>query len=317
MWRGTLWACLGLTIVSVNSVKGDHLTLKGGKVYEGQVLQQNEDVVVFRLDHGVLNVSRDLIASVDLAPPAAVQKPANPVALAQRTTRMPKWDAAVGALAKQPWATNLKQIPSTVIDKGAMRFVPYSSYRCGTDYEVNVYGDPDNPAGVEIGVYRSLLSDAVAKQRCIDLIASLLPDPADAAIVRALHHDKDLAVRDGLTFEVTPETAEDAYGGWWISVYGEKLLDAARATDEELRHITIAKNAAQQADQTPLSYDQSDMSNSRGSYGSSASAVPGGGALPSGTGTPRVYVRGYTRSNGTYVAPYTRAAPGYGSHGHK
>jgi hypothetical protein len=50
---------------------------------------------------------------------------------------------------------------------------------------------------------------------------------------------QDKQEREGLTFEVTPETAEDSYGGWWVSVYDVKELDAARATEEELKQITV------------------------------------------------------------------------------
>jgi hypothetical protein len=42
-----------------------------------------------------------------------------------------------------------------------------------------------------------------------------------------------------------------------------------------------------------------------GSSGSSSSSTSSGGT---------VHVRGYTRSNGTYVAPYTRSAPSRGGH---
>lgn len=68
----------------------------------------------------------------------------------------------------------LVQIPATVIDKGVLRNVPYKSYRAG-DYEVNVYGDPDQPARVEIGVYRSLLTSQDAKHNCVDFLTSACP----------------------------------------------------------------------------------------------------------------------------------------------
>jgi hypothetical protein len=149
--------------------------------------------------------------------------------------------------AAKPWAKDLKQIPSTVIDKGVLRWVPYTSYRAG-DYELNVYGDPTAPAGFEIGIHNELLKSAAAKKNCFDLISALLDDPADRALLASLNSEIDKKVRNGVTFEITPVTAEDAYGGWWISVYSEPLLDRSRATPKELEKITTTRESVKRTD---------------------------------------------------------------------
>jgi len=73
------------------------------------------------------------------------------------------------------------------------------------------------------------------------VIAALLGDPKDVETLKSLQLAPGRKDRGGLTFEVTPETADDAYGGWWITVYDPKLLDEARATDEELKKITVSE----------------------------------------------------------------------------
>ena len=75
-------------------------------------------------------------------------------------------------LAIQPWATDFRQIPATVIDNGVLRNVPYKSYNAAKDYEVNLYGDPQSPAGLEIGVRGDLLNDDNAKKSCIGFICA-------------------------------------------------------------------------------------------------------------------------------------------------
>ena len=47
--------------------------------------------------------------------------------------------------------------------------------------------------------------------------------------------------RNGVVFEITPETAEDAMGGWWVSVYDAKGVEQARASQEELDRITATR----------------------------------------------------------------------------
>jgi hypothetical protein len=152
------------------------------------------------------------------------------------------------------WTKGLQPIPSTVIDKGVLRNVPYSSYKSG-DFEVNVYGNLQNPAGIEIGVYRSLLDNDAAKQHCVEFILSILPNQKSRDILRTLDRRKDSATSDGLTLEFIPPGDADAYGGWWISAYYGARLDTARASDKDLAEITVPKGAP-----TPASgWSDSDM----------------------------------------------------------
>ena len=191
-----------------------------------------------------------------------------------------------------------------------MRNVPYKSFRAGTAYEINVYGDPQSPSGFEIGVRGALLSDDKAKASCVEFICSLLSDSTDIATVKALKLEKDLVTRKELTFEITPPTAEDAYGGWWVSVYSEPSLNSVRATTAELNSITVPKAAVAQSARTSgavLDSDSLDRWNSDDLRYSRPSA--NSPSMSSGS----VYVRGYTRMDGTYVAPHTRSAP----HSHK
>jgi hypothetical protein len=161
--------------------------------------------------------------------------------LANDSTNFPNSIQIVTRLNQEPWANNLQPIPSTVIDKGILRNVPYSSYKTG-DYEMNVYGDLQNPAAVEIGVYRSLLNDNTAKQHCIEFISSVLPTRKQRDALKILNPEKDSATIDGLTIEFTPPTDEDAYGGWWVSAYFQDRLDASRASDKDLAEITVPKD---------------------------------------------------------------------------
>jgi hypothetical protein len=183
------------------------------------------------------------------------------VCIAEEDSRLgfPKSSEITLRLGKQTWVNNLRQIPATVIDKGVMRNVPYLSFQSG-DYELNVYGDPDNPAGVEIGVYRSLLSDETAKKRCIEFISEMLPNQTRRAALQKLDLKKDSATSDGMTIEITPPTDEDAYGGWWVSAYYVTALDYFRATPAEIAAITVPKSIPSASPQADASgWSQSDM----------------------------------------------------------
>jgi hypothetical protein len=143
----------------------------------------------------------------------------------------------IDTFATRQWAKDLEQMPSSVIENGVFRFVPYLSYRADR-FELNIYGDPQHPAGVEIGVYAG---KEATKEEIRTLLAGLLQRPEDRELIRQLSLDDDELERAGLTFKVTPPTADDAYGGWWLSIYDVKAIDRARASDAEMRVITVTE----------------------------------------------------------------------------
>jgi hypothetical protein len=218
---------------SVNCALGDALALSDGRVLRGTVLQTNDANVVLQADFGTLSYPRATIKAISINKAGTLER--------AEAARLPNHENLILLLSKQPWASNLKQIPATVIGLGILRNVPYISYRCGENYEVNIYGDPDAPAGIEVGAYRKLLDSAEAKQNCLRFVAAVLSQPGDKYILQSLKVEKDEKTYDGLTFEITPPTAEDAYQGWWISVYSKQKLDVARASDEEMKQISVAK----------------------------------------------------------------------------
>jgi hypothetical protein len=111
-----------------------------------------------------------------------------------------------------------------------------------------------------------------------------------------------------LTFEVTPETAEDAYGGWWVSVYDELALDKSRASRQELDTITERKDDILQAARNVAASQPATYRDTLPTWSPTDLQY----ARPSSTSagqTDRVYVKGYYRKDGTYVQPHTRSAP--------
>ena len=179
----------------------------------------------------------------------------------------------IDTFATRQWAKDLEQTPSSVIENGIFRSVPYLSYRADR-FELNIYGDPQHPAGVEIGVYAG---KEATKEEIRTLLAGLLQRPEDRELIRQLSLDDDELERAGLTFKVTPPTADDAYGGWWLSIYDVKALDNARASDEEMRLITVTepKGAPQATPKTKRSRRPSQ--------------------------SPRVYVPDYSREGDGYI----------------
>jgi hypothetical protein len=106
----------------------------------------------------------------------------------------------------------------------------------------------DHPAGIEIGFYKMLDDDISRQRNCIQFMSKLFSQAADKALIQALDFKKDLEMLNDVTFEITPPSADDSYNGWWVSIYSEKQLSLARASDAEMNSISIAKvDAAKQS----------------------------------------------------------------------
>lgn len=233
------------------------------------------------------------------------------------TSRLLSSDDCIVAAQTQAWGTGIREIPATVIDKGILRHVPYRSFQAN-DYELNIYGDPTEPACVEIGIRNESKSAAIAKTNCIRFIRSILREQADKDHVGQLTIEKSIRKSGALTFEVTPDTDEDADGGWWISIYDENALAQARASEAEMQDIAVVTKGISDVPQPPGS-----PSNSSGwtlqdlalpFRSQPPTAIPQtrpSAPMPTVSGqgqgnAPRtVEVRGYTRSDGTYVPPHT------------
>lgn len=241
-------------------------------------------------------------------------------------TREPAADSLPGvgrvleALREQRWAYNARQIPATVIETGVLKHVPYHSFQCGRDYELNIYGDPESPAAVEVGFYGKVLDDPAARSYCRDFLLGLVRHGAFLSLWDGIDLQGGSKAVGEWTLEVTPSTAADAYGGWWIGVFSEARLGKVRASAEEMASLTVGRSKPKLANLPQLSWDPeeialvrraayvpqpkvvSPLEQLRQSRAVAAPSYPSSGSGGGGT----VYVRGYTRKDGTYVRGYSR-----------
>lgn len=287
MGRGTLILAVGLTSLMA-TVHADLVRLVDGQSAEGVVLEDSAQQVRICSESDVTAIPRETIATVERVPAV---RPAAAV--------LPPWKVVIGELAARPWATSLEQIPSTVIDEGVLRNVPYRSFRFSGDYELNIYGDPDAPACIEIGMYRELLLDPMAKRQCMAVISALLEDASQREALAKLSTKGATSVVGELTMEVTPPESPDAYGGWWISVYSTALLEKARASASELEAISVPFSV-EMAGAPAAATMPSTAAVPAAASGWTAAQMSKARPPAKSTTKPRIYSSGFTRKSGSY-----------------
>jgi len=227
-------------LLSIGLLCGDVIHLKNGGKLEGVIIHDQDGDVVVRLKYATVELEKGEIESIEKKEGAAA--PGAPA------VRLPRWDRCIEVGKSKTWEGKWSQVPALVVEEGPLKNVPYMSFRSG-NYEFNLYGDPEAPAGIEIGVYKELLKNEAAKKQCLDAIAQLLIHPKDAEVVKGLGLTETKKERDGMVFEITPDTAPDAFGGWWVSVYDTAMIEKARATQEELDKITATKEEMERLSQ--------------------------------------------------------------------
>ncbi len=153
--------------------------------------------------------------------------------------KLPPWSVIANDLRTHDQIRTLEEIPATTVDKGEFQNVPYRSFRVNQDVELNIYGDPNDPAALEIGVFGSRSGDEELRQLLRSYLAGFLTTRAEIAALYSLDLDGGEASAGDMTLEITPKDAPDAYGAWWISLYNRKTLDDVRLSDDQYARLTL------------------------------------------------------------------------------
>ena len=236
-----LLAACGLALWSQPLLKADVVVLQSGDVLTGNILQKDADGVLLQMPSGTYRYPQSMIRDVK-------KEAATAPHVSNNGQRIPDWAQIVSMLANNGWATEIKQVPATVINYGKFNNVPYVSFRCATGgYEINIFGDLNNPAAVEIGAMTYLKDNDTAKSNCVNFLCSVLANAADRKMIRGLNwNQKDVEQNGGMSSETLLPGEWGSYGGWWVMVFDRTALANAAASETELLAITQPRVAAPQ-----------------------------------------------------------------------
>jgi len=152
----------------------------------------------------------------------------------------PSLQDALAAVEAVGYADPVVQLPATVASDGIFGYVPRTSYRIGEDRKFNVYGDPNDPACIEIGLYRSLLNSEVEMRQSLILLHQLVPG-IDISNIR---RSGGKMLSSGLVAEIKPPSAPEALGGWWVSIYSLGRLHEANGSHDTVNIVAVPKYIA-------------------------------------------------------------------------
>ncbi len=211
----------------------DTIVLKDGRTVRGLIIKNSVDSVLLQEEFGEKVYPKSEI--VRIRDEADIDILFTDV---HRRGDLPSWRVIANDLRTHDEIKSFVEIPATTISTGEFKNVPYKSFRVNRDIEMNIYGDPNDPCGVELGIYGSRKTSAKARSMLRSYLAGFLTTRAEIAALYGLDLKGSKADAGDITFEATPPEAEDAFGAWWISLYNKKDLDALRLSDAEYAALT-------------------------------------------------------------------------------
>ncbi|MFZ0711061.1 MAG: hypothetical protein WAM53_13565 [Terrimicrobiaceae bacterium] len=215
----------------------DSLVLKDGTMVRGLIIKNTRDSVLIQEKLKEVDYPKSEIVRInDNADTEAMYTDLN------RKGMLPSWRAIANDLRTHDAIKSLVEIPATVIDTGDFVNVPYKSFRVNNDVELNIYGDPENPAGVELGIYGPKSGNRQLRKTLRGYLAGFLTTREEIGALYSLSLDKGITQVGNLTLEITPKTAPDAYGAWWVSLYNRKDLQRVRLSDVEYAKLVKPAN---------------------------------------------------------------------------
>jgi hypothetical protein len=216
----------------------DTIFMNDGSEMHGLIIRNDAKKVVLQQRMGEVEIPKTSIRRIDDQPDSGVF-----FADVIDPNKLPPWRIIVQDLRTDDSIRAFRQIPATTIDNGYLKNIPYLSFRINKRVEMNVYGDPEHPVCLEFGVYERGENIIRFKNIIRAYLAGILQSRAEIAALYSLDKNGGKAKAGKLVFEVTPPTAPDAYGGWWISIYDPSRLDQARIPEAEYRMNTLPFDA--------------------------------------------------------------------------
>ncbi len=211
----------------------DRLEMKDGSSVQGLILRNSADAVLIQTGKNELEVPKSSIRRIHDAPDHGVA-----FDRVTKPGRLPQWRSIVHDFRNHDAIQSFVMIPATAVDNGIFRNIPYLSFRFNERGELNVLGDPEDPVGLEFGLYGKKSFGARQKRVIREFLAGHLHTREEIAALYSLDLKGGTARAGNLVFTITPPDAPDAYGGWWVSIYDAKRLDSARLSDAAYAKVT-------------------------------------------------------------------------------
>jgi hypothetical protein len=204
----------------------DSVLLKDGSTQKGMIVKNTADAVFLQQRYRISEFPKTQIVRIFDGVDVGME-----FTEVGKKGDLPSWRVMVNDIRNNDEVKSLAQIPATFIDNGYLKNVPYLSFRINHYIEMNVYGEPDEPAAIEFGVYGKLSSSDKLRRTLRSFMAGFLSSREEVSAIYSIPFSGGEKSAGDFRIRITPASAPDAYRAWWICLYNPKTLEAARVGD--------------------------------------------------------------------------------------
>lgn len=228
-----LLSCTAARCASPESMEPDTVVLADGTEVRGLILRNSATSVLMETAGGEREIPKDGIRRI-------IDQPGDEAAMAAvtRPGRLPHWHPIVQDFRHHDSVRSFRPVPATAIDNGYLRNIPYISYRVNEAAELNIYGPPDNPVAIELGVYGKGASSLRHRKMMREFLAGHLASRREVTALYSLDLEGGEVRAGKLALRCTPPSAPDAYGGWWLCIYDPSRIEGARVGADAYARLT-------------------------------------------------------------------------------
>jgi hypothetical protein len=228
-----LAATLTATAQTPRNPTPDRLEMKDGSVLRGMILRNDATSVLFQTLSGERLVSKEDIRRIH-------EEADRDIYLAQVTApgRLPSWMAILHDFRDHDSIWRVQFIPAVRQTTGELRNIPYLSFNVNRQGVMNIYGPPEDPVAIQFGIFGKRGRSDKYPRIVREFLAGHLNSRREISTIYALSLRGDKKTADGLVFVVTPQTAPEAHGGWWITVADADRLERARVPAAKYASLT-------------------------------------------------------------------------------
>ncbi len=219
---------------SFNRLSPDSVVMKNGTCYHGLIIKRSAKEILLQQSLGEKTIQRSEIERIDDSGKSMIyfDDLVDP-------NKAPPWRMMVQDLRCNDAIKSFVQIPATRIEEGYLRNVPYLSFHINKHAEMNVYGDPKDPACVELGIYARGEKLQAFQEIARDFFAGYISSRSALATFYSLNLKGDEKRSGKFIFKIMPPQDPQSLGAWWISIYDPKRLEKARLSNAAYQKVTL------------------------------------------------------------------------------
>ena len=215
-------------------IEPDSIVLKNGKTVKGVIIKNTATEVVLQQ-----KTSESCYLKSDIIRIHDQSNSGMEFTESLHSGDLPSWRVMVNDIRLNDSIKSLEQIPATTIDNGILKNIPYMSFRMNEYIELNIYGDPNDPAAIEFGIYGKNQSNDKMRRVLRSFMAGFLSSREEVGAIYAIPFSGGTKAVGPICLQITPASAPDAYGAWWIQLYNPKKLESSRLSDADYDRLTM------------------------------------------------------------------------------